>query len=195
MSNSEKSPKEKRLLNSISIKAKLLLIVISSIVVVSVAMLIQSVVSLQETSDVVVEKFEKEAYKTKEEELKNYVSLAIATLESYHERTSKDKIKHEVEAYIEEQMNFMFSIIEAEYNEYKNILPPEKLKERIKKIIQSTRYAQSGYFWINDFDYKMVMHPIKTELTGQFFKNTPDVPFVQLGVDALSKANKDVAFI
>lgn len=195
MPDSKKSPKEKRLLNSISIKAKLLLIVISSIVVVSVAMLIQSVVSLQETSDVVVEKFEKEAYKTKEEELKNYVSLAMATLESYHKRTSKDKIKHEVEKYIEEQMNFMFSIIEAEYNEYKNILPPEKLKERIKKIIQSTRYAQSGYFWINDFNYKMVMHPIKEELSGQIFKNTPNVPFVELGVNALKKENKDVAFI
>jgi len=81
------------LLNSISIKAKLLLIVISSIVIVSSAMLIQSVISLQETSDVVIQKFKEDAYKTKEEELRNYVSLAVKTVESYHDEHLKRKLK------------------------------------------------------------------------------------------------------
>ena len=41
----------------------------------------------------------------------------------------------------------------------------------------------------------MVMHPIKPALTGKIFKDTPKVPFVQLGVDALKKSGKDYAFI
>jgi len=183
------------LLNSLSIKAKLLLIVISSIVIVSAAMLTQSILSLKETSATVIEQFKTDAYKTKEEELQNYVSLAIKTVESYHERTSKEKIKNEVESYVQEQMDFMFSIIEGEYKKYKNVLPEDELKQRIETIIKNTRYGQSGYFWTNDFNYKMIMHPIKEELSGQFFKNTPDVPFVELGVDALKKQNAQSAFI
>nr|WP_233736957.1 cache domain-containing protein [Halarcobacter anaerophilus] len=62
-------------------------------------------------------------------------------------------------------------------------------------MVSSTRYGKSGYFWINDFNYKMIMHPIKKELSGKIFKNTPKTPFVQLGIEELRKSNKDVGFI
>ena len=180
---------------SISIKAKLLSIVISSIVVVSTAMIIQSVISLKHESDSIIQKVKADAYKVKEEELQNYISLAIKTVESYYDRTSKEKIKHEVQDYINEQSGFMFSIIESEYEKNKDTMNEAELKERIRGIVKGTRYAKSGYFWINDFDYKMVMHPIKDQLTGKIFKNTPKVPFVELGVEALNKANSNSAFI
>ena len=57
------------------------------------------------------------------------------------------------------------------------------------------RYGKNGYFWINDLNYKMVMHPIKPQLDGKVFINTPKVPLVQLGVDALKKSGKDWAII
>ena len=152
---------------SISIKAKLLLIVISSIVVVSVAMLLESIVSLQETSEVVIEKFKKDAYKTKQEELRNYVSLAMKTVESYHARTAKDKVKAEVQDYLKEQTNFMLSIIEGEYEKYKGKVPEEELKEIIRNAVKSSRYGKNGYFWINDLDSVIVMHPIKPQLDGK----------------------------
>jgi len=44
-------------------------------------------------------------------------------------------------------------------------------------------------------NYKMVMHPIKPEFDGKTFIHTPKVPFVELGVNALKKSNKDYAFI
>ena len=44
-------------------------------------------------------------------------------------------------------------------------------------------------------NYKMVMHPIKPEFDGKTFINTPKVPFVQLGVDALKKCGCDKTFI
>lgn len=36
-----------------------------------------------------------------------------------------------------------------------------------KKQIASLRYDSKEYFWINDFDARIVMHPIKPELNGQ----------------------------
>lgn len=183
------------MLKNSSIKVKLLSTIIGSMILVTIIMQVQSIISLKNTSKVIIENSSEAAYKAKEAELKNYVSLAYKTVESYYARTAKDKIKGEVKIYIEEQSDFLFSIINSEYEKNKDILEPEELKQRIKSIIQSTRYGKSGYFWINDFDYKMVMHPIKENLTGKYFKNTPKVPFVELGVDELKKNGTDKGFI
>jgi methyl-accepting chemotaxis protein len=178
-----------------TIKFKLLSTVIGSIILVAGLMLFQSISSLEKEADIIIKESTNSAYHAKEAELKNYVSLAYKTVESYYERTAKDKIKEEVKKYISEQSDFLFSIINSEYEKNKDILSPIELKERIKSIIESTRYGKSGYFWINDFDYKMVMHPIKKNLSGKYFKNTPKVPFVQLGVDELKRNGSDVGFI
>ena len=152
---------------SVSIKAKLLIIVISSIVVVSTITIIQSVISLQNTSEIVIKQFEEEAYKTKKEELQNYVSLVMKTIESYEKRTSKEKVKEEVELYLKDQTKFILSIMEGEYKKYHGTMDDEELKEIIKSAVEATRYGKSGYFWINDLDAKMVMHPIKPSLNGK----------------------------
>ena len=159
---------------SISIKAKLLMIVISSIIVVSVAMIVQSIVSLQETSDSVIEKFKADAYKSKQEELENYVSLAMKSVEAYHARTSKEKVKAEVQAYLKEQTGFMLSIMEGTYEKYKGTVSDDELKELIRNAVKSTRYGKTGYFWINDTAAKIVMHPIKPQLDGKDLANYKD---------------------
>ncbi|WP_419763750.1 MAG: methyl-accepting chemotaxis protein [Arcobacter sp.] len=161
-------------MKSLSIKAKLLLIVISSIIVVSVAMLVQSVVSLQETSETVIEKFKQNAYETKEEELKNYVSLAIKTIESYHARTAPEKIKEEVQKYLKDQTEFVLSIMEGEYKKYKGKISDAELKEILKTVVESSKYGESGYFWINDFDATIIMHPIKPALNGKNMSDYTD---------------------
>ena len=155
------------MLKSISIKAKLLMIVISSIVVVSVAMIVQSIISLQETSETVIEKFKADAYKSKEKELENYISLAIKTVETYHARTAKDKVKAEVQSYLKEQTGFMLSVMEGTYNQYKGKVSDDELKELVRTAVKSTRYGKTGYFWMNDLDANIVMHPIKPQLDGK----------------------------
>jgi methyl-accepting chemotaxis protein len=66
---------------------------------------------------------------------------------------------------------------------------------RALKDIEALRYGESGYFWVNDMNYKMIMHPIKPEYNNNVFIDTPDVPFVELGVDALKNSTKDTAII
>ncbi|MGB6328588.1 MAG: cache domain-containing protein [Halarcobacter sp.] len=178
-----------------SIKFKLLTTLVASIVIVALAILFESIYSMKEQARNTLEETKKLSYETKEKELKNYVSLAYKTVESYYARTSKDKIKEEVKNYIKEQSDFLFSIITSEYEKNKNLMNEEELKLRIKAIVEATRYGKSGYFWINDFDYKMVMHPIKKELSGKYFKNTPKVPFVELGANELKKTGKDTGYI
>jgi methyl-accepting chemotaxis protein len=42
------------------------------------------------------------------------------------------------------------------------------------EIIKNTRYATSEYFWINDYDAKMVMHSVNSALDGKDLSNLED---------------------
>jgi len=150
-----------------SIKGKILILSLITIIVISVAITIDSIYSIKNFSNENIEKFKQEAYSKKEAELKNYVSLAIKTVEAYHGRTSIDKIKIEVQEDLKTQTNFLFSILEAEYEKSKNSLSEEALKNRLKNIIDATRYGKTGYFWVNDTNSVIVTHPIKPELNGK----------------------------
>ena len=46
-------------------------------------------------------------------------------------------------------------------------LPPEQAKKLAIELVSSVRYSTNGYFWINDLDGMMIMHPIKPELNGK----------------------------
>ena len=152
---------------NISIKGKILLLSLITIVIVSFAIAVDAIYSIKNFSNKNIENFKNEAYAKKELELKNYVSLAIKTVEAYHNRTSVDKIKVEVQEQLKLQTNFLFSILESEYIKLKDVLSEDALKQRLKSIVDATRYGDSGYFWVNDTNAVMVIHPIKPALNGK----------------------------
>lgn len=53
-------------------------------------------------------------------------------------------------------------------------IPIEEAKKKAKEVIKSLRYDQEDYFWINDMEPRMVMHPIKTDLDGKDLSNEKD---------------------
>jgi len=151
----------------LSIKSKLLLISLIAIVIVSVSIAVESIYSLNKLSKQNIQEYKTEAYNKKEAELKNYVSLAIKTVNSYYERTAIDKVKLEVQEDLKREAGFLFSILESQYNSLKGKISDEELKNRLKTIVSGTRYGETGYFWINDLDAVIVMHPIKPQLDGK----------------------------
>ena len=155
------------MLANISIKGKLLIISLITIIVVSLSIAISSIYSINKLSNENINRYKEESYAKKELELKNYVSLAMKTVESYHERTAIDKIKVEVQDDLKKQTNFLFSILESEYIKLKDVLSEDALKQRLKSIVDATRYGDSGYFWVNDTNAVMVIHPIKPALNGK----------------------------
>ena len=154
-------------MSNLSIKSKILILSLVTIIAISLAIAVDSILSIKKFSKKNVENFKANAYEKKELELKNYVSLALKTVEAYHSRTSIDKIKIEVQDQLKVQTNFLFSILESEYEKFKDTLPPEALQYRLKQIINATRYAQNGYFWVNDTQAVIVIHPINQALNGK----------------------------
>jgi methyl-accepting chemotaxis protein len=129
----------------------------------------------------------------KKEELINKMDLATHIIELYYKNSLPIYMKAVVEKDLKTQSEQLFSQLNNIYKQYKNILPQKELKQLLISIVKNARYGKNGYFWINDFNYKMVMHPIKPEYDGKIFINTPKVPFVELAVNALK--NKDESFI
>ncbi len=176
---------------NISIKGKLLLLSLITIIVVSLAITIDSIYSINKLSTENINRYKEESYAKKEEELKNYVSLAMKTVEAYNERTAIDKIKIEVQDDLKKQTNFLFSILESEYSKLKDVLSEDALKQRLKSIVDATRYGDSGYFWINDTNAVMIVHPIKPALNGKDLSSFKDDAGKQIFSEFAALAKKD----
>ena len=89
-------------MKDVSIKTKLLYLVILSIFIVSSVLIVSSIISINNLSESNITKYEKESYKTKESELKDHVETAINTIKGISESSTfatleeKQKVAKEV---------------------------------------------------------------------------------------------------
>lgn len=70
---------------------------------------------------------------------------------------------------IKSQVQSVLAILQAEYDKAAaGILTEEEAKAEAAEIVRAMRYRDddSGYFWIDDTDYILVMHPILAEQEG-----------------------------
>ncbi len=160
-------------MKSLSIKAKLLLIVIGAVLFVSLSIAVDAIWSLNNQSKESIADLTKSSNDLKDEELANYVSLAMSTLKAYHKRSQN--INNEVQDVLKARTDSLFSSIEAIYEQYQDILDEEELKELIKTSINATRYDNgAGYFGTNTIDGVVVDHPINPKLNGRDMINFKD---------------------
>ena len=131
-------------MKDISIKAKLISIVISSILIVSVIVLIESSTSLYKTSSTITSKFEDDAYLSKEKELKYYVQIALSSVHAFYKQAQEDPANE------------------------------DKYKRDALNAVKDIRYGTDGYFWINDSKPVMLMHPTQPELIGRDLSDYTD---------------------
>jgi len=79
-------------------------------------MSIQSIITIKNVSNENIEKYRQEAYKTKQKELENYVSVALNTIDTFYKRSSKDKIKEEVQTILKAHSSQLFEVIQRVYD-------------------------------------------------------------------------------
>ncbi|WP_404317724.1 methyl-accepting chemotaxis protein [Malaciobacter canalis] len=142
-----------------SIKLKLLVLVILTIFTVSVIIIVSSINSIQDISQKNISKYEQEAYKLKEQELKNFVEAAYNSVKMI-----------------------------AEKNKNSDIYETKKLA---KEVVASMTYGEDGYFWINDSNHVVVMHPTKPQNEGKNLTNLKDPNGVLIYQEIVKVANKN----
>ncbi len=102
-----------------------------------------------------------ERYKT---QLINLTDVTWSVIKAKYDQSKPDNIGIVLKNRTRELENMVYDI----YNQNKDKLSKEELKNRIIQFIKNYRYDNGiGYFWINDFKPTMIMHPIVTYLDGQ----------------------------
>lgn len=93
--------------------------------------------------------------------IKSTTDTAVSEYENAMDAGYDTEIKSEVQTVI--------AVLQAEYDRFQSgELTEEEAKEEAKEIVRAMRYRDdgSGYFWIDDTDYNLVMHPILVEQEG-----------------------------
>ncbi|MBA4395325.1 MAG: chemotaxis protein, partial [Desulfobacca sp.] len=72
-------------------------------------------------------------------------------------------------------------------------LPVEEAKKMAKETIKGLRYDTQEYFWINDLEPRMIMHPIKPEMDGSNLSENKDPNGKRLFVTFADVARKEGA--
>lgn len=95
--------------------------------------------------------------------IKDMADTAYQTYETAINSGYNTEIKSEVQSTI--------SVLQSEYNKFlAGEKTEEQAKEDAKEIIRVMRYRddQSGYFWIDDTNYILIMHPVLVEQEGAY---------------------------
>lgn len=85
-------------------------------------------------------------------------------------------IYQENDVKLKEETEIVMSIINFYYTlEQNGELSTEEAQQKAMDAVEVIRFGENGYFWIDDTDYKNVMHPIKPELKGKSRIDEQDV--------------------
>ncbi len=114
--------------------------------------------------------------------------LSIVALMSFSLKTSYEMQIREKQQKTQHMVESVISMVQHQHQLFKD---GEKTEQEAKnsalKAVEKLRYNKTDYFWVNDLDAIMVMHPIKPALNGknlyglkdkqgkQFFKNFVDI--------------------
>lgn len=129
-----------------SVKKSLMALCISMVLAVSIVIGGVAIISIQSTTD-----------------------LAMAGYEEAMNGGYNTEIRSQVQTVI--------TVLQSEYDKYAaGILTEKEAKEEACEIIRNMRYGDdaSGYFWIDDTEYTLIMHPILPEQEGDNRFNLED---------------------
>lgn len=102
-------------------------------------------------------------------------ALGIALLITFFFITERSLVLEERKSSVQQAVDAAHNIMV--YNQglvSKGVLSEEDAKRNAMEAIKSFRYGENEYFWIQDMQPRMVMHPIKPELDGKDLSQAKD---------------------
>ena len=130
-----------------SLSKKILLLVMSALLIVTVAYVTEVSRSFIKIKDSTVEIYNEQLYKAKEKELANRVQEAVNLIDSFYQKSRKDNIVSAIQNDLESKTMLLFSILQRTYDDNINKISQDELINRLKEIVKNSRYGTDGYFW------------------------------------------------
>lgn len=113
------------------------------------------------------------------------LAISAIFLNSFYNAISRDR-----EIQIQRLVETTYGILDA-YGQQETLgkMSREEAQQTALLALEKLHYGDDGYFWINDMDYTMIMHPTKPSLNGKYVGDTKD-PTGFLLFQAINKAAK-----
>lgn len=143
-------------------------IVLSSVSILLLTTLLISLVNLTNVRKIVqneIDTYSKEALEQKKDMLKNNVTIAYQAMKDFYDRTiDMERLKKDTGEKIKPYTDMAYSSIELYYNMFKSgLISQREAQERAKDALKAMRFGEDGYFWIQNYEPRMIMHPIATQ--------------------------------
>lgn len=93
----------------------------------------------------------------------------ISTINSNQERVQdyKKELLENYDTQIKNQVESAYSLLEDSYNKYESgDLTEVEAKALGSQLVKTIKYGESGYFWIDDTDGKLIAHPVAPDTEG-----------------------------
>jgi len=128
-----------------------------------------------------LDSFKERSLQRHRSELKNLTDTAWSIIQMKYEQAKPENL-HTV---LKERGEMFKKNLTHFYNTNKDKMSETELKEAIKNYTKIYRHdsLNTGYFWINDFNANMIMHPIQTYLNGENLMDFKDPKGVYLFKD------------
>ncbi len=159
------------------IKIKIVIIVVTSIIVSVGVVGGYSLYKTITKANADIAAFENELMEQSRSRLKDLVDSAFTVVEKLHAQSATaDAIKEQYGKKLKSLVDIPHALIEKEYAAAAGAgsepgsgggIPMDQAKRRAMEAVKAIRYGRDGYFWINDTDARMLMHPIAPALNGK----------------------------
>ncbi|MFX4232695.1 methyl-accepting chemotaxis protein [Aliarcobacter butzleri] len=158
-------------MSNLSIRIKLLAIVIVTIVLVSIIIATKSIYEVNNLTNQTIEEYKERAFNANIEEMKNYTTFAVNIAKDAYEKSKIENVKARKATYLKSQTDFLFAMITKIYEDQKNKIPEAELKKVLLDAIGSVRYGEDNdYFFVYDKNSTILKLPLTPEREGT--KNT-----------------------
>jgi methyl-accepting chemotaxis protein len=113
--------------------------------------------------------------------------LCFIALSVYQLLQIKDMLETQRSVELKHLTELAIRVVKEEYEaSQKGAIGADEAKKRAAERVGELRYGQNDYFWINDLEPKMVMHPTNPSLNGKNVAGTKDPN----GVEIFSEFNR-----
>ncbi len=114
-------------------------------------------------------------------------TLGVIVLTALFLQSERTLILSERKASVRQTVESAYSILEY----YQGLAAAGKMSEddarrNARETIKALRYSGKEYFWINDMQARMIMHPFKPELEGQDLSDNKDPTGKQLFIEMVN---------
>ncbi len=171
-------------MKNFSIKSKLLIIVIVTIILVATMIALKSIYEINNLTNQNIEEYKQNAYKNSREELKAYTNFAKNIVVNLYNQSLPENVKKNVEGTLKNQTDFLFTVLTRLYEDQKGKVSEDELKKLLLDTIDAVRYGDNkDYFFVYDENSTILKLPISPEREGT--KNTQ--PYIKDFIDTAFK--------